>query len=456
MNAKIAKLEDQFTEDALRNPYKESDLFAGISIFVNGLTNPSADELKRIMMVNGGVYHIYQRPWTTFVIAANLPDVKVRQITSAKIISPQWVVDCLTENRILDYAKYLLYTNCKVTQPKLSFVSKEANMVENVAASVESTMARIEDDFENVVQMDVDEEAGIALEMGSEKTSPEKTDLEKMETNGDADKSFNFMGNLDVLNTLIRDNETPTKPNEKPCLPDKNAVPTTNGIPTANESRANVARTAVDPNFLTEFYNNSRLHHIATLGASFKHHISKLRESHKGVFAARDALKQTLPQRSHENSALEADGSVIMHIDMDCFFVSVGLRSRPHLKGFPIAVTHSKGATANNIKNINEENRKKEMALYVKNHEDRLKKIQTKFGADPADEQPNDNTMTFIEGTASLSEIASCSYEARKSGIKNGMFVGAALKLCPSLKTIPYDFDSYKEVAHDLYETIAQ
>lgn len=121
MEAKKSKLEEQFAQDALRNPYKESDLFAGISIFVNGLTNPSADELKRIMMRNGGVYHTYQRSSTKFVIASNLPDVKVRQITSAKIISAQWVVDCLKENKILDYAKYLLYTNCKTSQPKIGF-----------------------------------------------------------------------------------------------------------------------------------------------------------------------------------------------------------------------------------------------------------------------------------------------------------------------------------------------
>lgn len=56
----------------------------------------------------------------------------------------------------------------------------------------------------------------------------------------------------------------------------------------------------------------------------------------------------------------------------------------------------------------------------------------------------------------SLSEIASCSYEARKMGLKNGMFVGKALQLCPDLKTIPYDFEQYKEVALTLYDTIAK
>lgn len=55
-----------------------------------------------------------------------------------------------------------------------------------------------------------------------------------------------------------------------------------------------------------------------------------------------------------------------------------------------------------------------------------------------------------------MSEIASCSYEARKLGVKNGMFVGTALKLCPNLKTIAYDFNGYKEVALTLYNTVAE
>ena len=35
---------------------------------------------------------------------------------------------------------------------------------------------------------------------------------------------------------------------------------------------------------------------------------------------------------------------VIFHVDMDCFFVSVGIRDRPHLRDMPVGVSHSKGA----------------------------------------------------------------------------------------------------------------
>ena len=35
---------------------------------------------------------------------------------------------------------------------------------------------------------------------------------------------------------------------------------------------------------------------------------------------------------------------VIFHVDMDCFFVSVGLRDRPHLRDASVGVSHSKGS----------------------------------------------------------------------------------------------------------------
>lgn len=97
---------------------------------------------------------------------------------------------------------------------------------------------------------------------------------------------------------------------------------------------------------------------------------------------------------------------------MDCFFVSVGLRKRPELKNKPVAVTHAKNYSS-------------------------------------------EATTKLAETKESYSEIASCSYEARKCGIKNGMFLGDALELCPNLKTIPYDFEDYKEVSLSLYRIIA-
>lgn len=56
----------------------------------------------------------------------------------------------------------------------------------------------------------------------------------------------------------------------------------------------------------------------------------------------------------------------------------------------------------------------------------------------------------------SRAEVASCSYEARECGVKNGMYLGEALRRCPNLVTIPYDFDGYNSVSKILYDTVAE
>lgn len=371
------------------------------------------------------------------MIASNLPDVKIRQITSAKIISPQWVVDCLKANRIVDYSNYLLYTNHKVSQPKIAFKTKEIETETGEQMLLPPVKICTTNENENeIVECKADQSAVSFAEPPKE----------------------NIKLNLDILNVAIRREEDEQKEQNDqkiaeilPLIETENIKPSTIEQAPKNEIKKGAARTATDPNFLAEFYNNSRLHHIATLGASFKHHISRMRESHNGQFPVLNQLKLEMQQKNHSKGIPSSiNGKLIMHIDMDCFFVSVGLRTRPKLKGLPIAVTHSKGRNANNLQSIDGVDRKKEMELYVKRHEE-------KYHVDHGDEgEIQVKPVRLIDNTISLSEIASCSYEARKMGIKNGMFVGQALKLCPQLQTIPYDFDAYKEVANILYDTISQ
>jgi DNA repair protein REV1 len=90
---------------------------------------------------------------------------------------------------------------------------------------------------------------------------------------------------------------------------------------------------AGDPKFLSEFYSHSRLHHISTWGAEFRAYVNKLRKESSGHFPGRERLRtfhEGVAVGSLKRGKLQR---VIMHVDMDCFFVSVGLLSHPELKG---------------------------------------------------------------------------------------------------------------------------
>lgn len=49
------------------------------------------------------------------------------------------------------------------------------------------------------------------------------------------------------------------------------------------------------------------------------------------------------------------------------------------------------------------------------------------------------------------SDVASCNYVAREKGVRNGLWLGGAMQLCPELKVIDYDFNAYEKVSHAFY-----
>ncbi|XP_063538861.1 DNA repair protein Rev1 [Cydia strobilella] len=391
MNAKISKLEEQFSSRVGSEHERLSDIFSGVSIFVNGYTIPSADELKTLMAKHGGVYHTYQRS-DDFIIASNLPDTKVKNMSLVKVVRPEWITDSISATKLLNYRDYLLYGNSRL-QPRLNF-------------------AKVKSDY------DVDRKPSTSMPESTVNKSNEKLD--------------------DVPNV---DNTKPIISNVSEDFPKRTDHST---------------KTAADPNFISEFYNNSRLHHISQLGACFKQHVNDLRETSNYQFPARTQLKEkvlALNNASCLSQVTFEGGKTIMHIDMDCFFVSVGLRKIPELRGKPVAVTHSKGGQGR-PKRAGVD-RDTEFNLYREKQAKKLEKA-TGINEDIKLETRVDAIGDEDEKYGSMSEIASCSYEARAKGISNGMFMGAALRLCPDLQTIPYDFDGYKEVAYTLYNTVAQ
>ena len=101
-----------------------------------------------------------------------------------------------------------------------------------------------------------------------------------------------------------------------------------------------------------------------------------------------------LPETKRDSSA-----RVVMHVDMDCFFAAVATLGRPELRGLPVAVSWSSGAKG-------------------------------------------------------AGELSSCNYEARAFGVRAGGRVADALRRCPNLVVMPYEFEKYSAVALEVYRIL--
>lgn len=252
-----------------------------------------------------------------------------------------------------------------------------------------------------------------------------------------------------------------------------------------------------DPEFVSQFYSRSRLHYLATWKSEWKNYASSLdrnidldtrrddiRQRIVNFKSNRDLMiKQQSPtavavkdeplQLSSDHVTTQSPNSqntgrknlfnrVIMHLDMDSFFVSVAIRDRPDLRSLPVAVTHSKGKIKPSDQQDSDKLKEKaewinEIAQWEDFHTNDKVKVEHNQGS------PSKSTKTIystndIENVErySTSEVASCNYIARQYGLHNGMFMGRALQLCPHLKVVPYEFDKYKEVSKLFYDTLAR
>lgn len=482
MEAKKSKLLEQFRDESKKLKGTTNDIFKGISIYVNGYTKPSADELKRIMAMYGGEYHQYESHRTTHIIASNLPDCKIKRLKVLNVVKPEWITDSIKAEKLLDYRMYLLYSKQSKTQPALNFLP-------NQHASENSSLSKNTED-ENVTD-DITVRDCQSNKTNGDDLLPEQSAFPNAtHSNGNNCNESELKGHSSTTVVCTTTDDSPAD-NDSIQAREKHIFlePKKNGEVILPDNKR-TTRTAVDSDFLSEFYNNSRLHHISTMGALFKQYICKLREESNKSYPGRMKLKNfkknglnhpaecSLPVNENlfdninddelfaEESSLADENTkykkIIMHIDMDCFFVSVGLRNRPELRTHPVAVTHAKGNPRNGPQKNS--SRKFELAYYKERKEQKFKqsKNTNEINNIPdVDKDSNafesDDNMWYdnIGDGDSMSEIASCNYEARKAGVCNGMFLGSALKVCPNLKTIPYDFEGYKEVSYTLYDTVA-
>ncbi|KAI9274686.1 hypothetical protein BDA99DRAFT_498241 [Phascolomyces articulosus] len=315
MTNKQAKLKDQ--EKILEESSSQAvpQIFNGLSIYINGYTNPPQSELRRQIIIHGGDYqHYLKKSNVTHIIASNLTQAKCNEFRAYKVVKPEWLMDSIRQKQLLPWNEYRI-TGKDTAQKELPF--QQANK----------------------------------QQIPQQQQKQQKLQEEKVEEDME-----NPQGKVLNANLL--------------------------SVPWNREN------TSVNPGFVKKYYSSSRLHHLSTWKSEIKAEIIKKLDE-------KFAVKGKGKKRKYDGTR------IVMHVDFDCFFASVGLLDRPHLKDKPVAVSHVQQAKVD-----------------------------------------------------SSSDIASCNYIARAAGVRNGMHIGAAKQKCPELQVIPYEFDKYKAISETFYEVL--
>ncbi|KAK9176695.1 hypothetical protein WN944_028714 [Citrus x changshan-huyou] len=396
MVEKNRKLQSQFDAEASSSSHSASTsgrlIFQGVSIFVDGFTIPSSQELRGYMLKYGGRFENYfSRRHVTHIICSNLPDSKIKNLRSFSrglpVVKPTWILDSVAANKILSWVPYEL-DQLANNQPKLSdfFASKGSHVPEDAPitsvyqAKLQTEDASLNDGCSNndgLSEMDVstEHEGQISVEIENPALD---NDNEKMTEQQFCCDGKSCEENVAERSSSDIENESSVKNGHQSST----LHPATSS--TVASSRK-CHSTLGDPNFLENYFKSSRLHFIGTW-----------RNRYRKRFPNCSGLKC---MSSSPRVSSDSQRTAIIHVDMDCFFVSVVIRNRPELQDKPVAVCHS------------------------------------------------DNP----KGTA---EISSANYPARSYGVRAGMFVRDAKALCPRLVIVPYNFEAYEEVADQFYDIL--
>ncbi|KAL0542076.1 hypothetical protein IC582_022165 [Cucumis melo] len=455
MVEKNRKLHNQFNFDASSASHSGvnsgNQIFQGVSIFVDGFTIPSSQELRGYMLKYGGRFENYfSRRSVSHIICSNLPDSKIKNLRSFSrglpVVKPTWILDSVASNKLLSWVPYQL-DQLVSNQPRLSefFSMKKGPTVEKPKICMtsekkyetEDSLSSVAMNLKDTTVLEVNESIGYRAEMHSdsvmnlqvnadaemnEKSSDDLEAAKLKDTSiSDVDVSIeykpHFCESFEMLPQKDADVEVHKGPSnekynyvdEEPGIVDVGqsseenissfhglSASTHNGSSNSYHSDGSSSSMAAgssklqhstleNPDFVENYFKKSRLHFIGTWRNRYYKRFPRLANGSNSV-------------TSHINGSSHHQSATIIHVDMDCFFVSVVIRNIPKFKDRPVAVCHS------------------------------------------------DNP----KGTA---EISSANYPAR-SYVRAGMFVRDAKALCPHLVIFPYDFKSYEGVADQFYEIL--
>ena len=85
-------------------------IFANLSFFINGNTQPPMEELRKMILQRGGEVRpkLHNKGLVKFIIAPILTQTKYKQFERYKVVREGWIVESCKEDRLLDWSRWKL------------------------------------------------------------------------------------------------------------------------------------------------------------------------------------------------------------------------------------------------------------------------------------------------------------------------------------------------------------
>jgi DNA repair protein REV1 len=333
-------------------------IFKGVVAHVNGYTQPTLSDIHSLIVRHGGGFMQYLdgKTTVTHIIAANLTPKKAVEFRRYRIVKPAWVVESVHAGKLLPWENFrvldegvgqkLLKLNdgrisTQVSTRPRSYreqtnTSWYTSQVKNVADNIDDNDGAHFPSAQPVLSNPESFELTSSMEDAFNAATGYPTN-EKIES-----ENFAHVGNT-ILNSVEEIKSHPEQQalnqvsRKRSHSVDPPTVAKRQHSITAEEHNAlllqdpHIRKSSTgNPNFIRQYYAESRLHHLSTWKADLK---SKLQ-----LMAAEKSLSQRAQQKRNPGSR-----RYIMHVDFDSFFCAVSLKSAPQYADKPAVVAHGSG-----------------------------------------------------------------------------------------------------------------
>lgn len=294
----------KFTKKTLKD--LRPQIFKGVSIYVNGYTNPSIQELHRLVVIYGGVFISYlsKKTSVTHIIASRLTPKKRIEFSKYKVVKPEWITKSIESKTLLSWLDFKLIDN-DISQDRLDTLIHKSKLIHKPINNVRSKTTNND----------------VFTQNGSRKYN---------------NQALIRGGAEEVLISSLGSGSGPDDSNRL----EENLV----DVNDSNDIGKNPILDCTDPQFIKNYFARSRLHHLSNWKSELKTQFQQL---------ALKKYKSSQSQLQNHNNFSTVKHRVIFHIDFDCFFATVSSFSRPDLNPKIIPICVSNGTKNSDIASCN-------------------------------------------------------------------------------------------------------